>query len=284
MKRPWPTRMLPWSTRIRIKRPGLGPRLLVEKNASSGAARRDRGRLGADRARGVVHQLDVFGRDDRARVAVDLDLKFRRLQIDHLAAFAIDNRGIDRQEIDAGSEHRLLRGLGRRSLGGYGRTGQRDTQNQASHTHVELRAQQPVVKGPTHSTDSAVAAYLTPATAREARASTPETAPYHRGRMSVRDVVIVGAGPSGLASAIALKQLGLDYLVLEKGALVESIRRFPINMVFFTTPELMEIGGIPLTTPYDKPTRLEALQVLPKSLGRLSIAGDAARRGRVDRT
>jgi len=82
--------------------------------------------------------------------------------------------------------------------------------------------------------------------------------------MSVRDVIIVGAGPSGLAAAIAVKQLGLDYLVLEKGALVESIRRFPTNMVFFTTPELMEIGGIPLTTPYDKPTRLEALQYYRK--------------------
>ena len=82
--------------------------------------------------------------------------------------------------------------------------------------------------------------------------------------MSVRDVVIVGAGPSGLAAAIAVQQLGLDYLVLEKGALVESIRRFPTNMVFFTTPELMEIGGIPLTTPYDKPTRLEALQYYRK--------------------
>ena len=82
--------------------------------------------------------------------------------------------------------------------------------------------------------------------------------------MSLRDVIIVGAGPSGLAAAIALKQLALDYLVLEKGTLVESIRRFPVNMVFFTTPELMEIGGIPLTTPYDKPTRQEALQYYRK--------------------
>lgn len=82
--------------------------------------------------------------------------------------------------------------------------------------------------------------------------------------MSVRDVIIVGAGPSGLAAAIALKQAGVDYLVIEKGSLVESIRRFPVNMVFFTTPELMEIGGIPLTTPYDKPTRQEALQYYRK--------------------
>src|SRR5262245_6097170 len=82
--------------------------------------------------------------------------------------------------------------------------------------------------------------------------------------MSVREVIVVGAGSTGLAAAIALKQLGFDYLVLEKGALVESIRRFPTNMVFFTTPELMEIGGIPLTTPYDKPTRLEALQYYRK--------------------
>ena len=78
--------------------------------------------------------------------------------------------------------------------------------------------------------------------------------------MSVRDVVIVGAGPSGLATAIACRHFGLDYLVLEQGALVDAIVRFPINMVFFTTPELMEIGGIPLTTPYEKPTRLEALR------------------------
>jgi bacillithiol disulfide reductase len=77
--------------------------------------------------------------------------------------------------------------------------------------------------------------------------------------MSVRDVIIIGAGPSGLATAIAAKHFNLDYLVLEQGALVDAIVRFPINMVFFTTPELLEIGGLPLTTPYDKPTRAEAL-------------------------
>lgn len=89
--------------------------------------------------------------------------------------------------------------------------------------------------------------------------------------MSLREVVVVGAGPTGLATAIALKQLGIDYLVVEKGALVESIRRFPVNMVFFTTPELMEIGGIPLTTPYDKPTRLEALQYYRKICDRFQL-------------
>ena len=78
--------------------------------------------------------------------------------------------------------------------------------------------------------------------------------------MSVRDVLIVGAGPSGLATAIAAKQRGLDYLVVEKGVLVDAIFHFPTHMVFFTTPELLEIGGLPLITPFDKPTRLEALR------------------------
>ena len=78
--------------------------------------------------------------------------------------------------------------------------------------------------------------------------------------MSVRDILIIGAGPSGLATAIAAKQQGLDYLVIEKGVLVNSIFHFPTHMVYFTTPELLEIGGLPLITPYDKPTRLESLR------------------------
>jgi thioredoxin reductase (NADPH) len=78
--------------------------------------------------------------------------------------------------------------------------------------------------------------------------------------MSVRDLLIIGAGPSGLAAAIAAKQHDLDYQVLEKGVLVNSIYHFPPQMVFFTTPELLEIGEVPLVTPYEKPTRVEALR------------------------
>ena len=78
--------------------------------------------------------------------------------------------------------------------------------------------------------------------------------------MTVRDLIIVGAGPSGLATAIAAGQAGLDYTILEKGVLVNSIYQFPVHMSFFTTPELLEIGGLPLVTPYEKPTRIEALR------------------------
>src|ERR1700730_4250706 len=77
--------------------------------------------------------------------------------------------------------------------------------------------------------------------------------------MPVRDLIIVGAGPSGLSAAIASKQRSLDYQVIEQGVLVNSIYHFPPQMVFFTTPELLEIGGLPLVSPYDKPTRPEAL-------------------------
>ncbi len=78
--------------------------------------------------------------------------------------------------------------------------------------------------------------------------------------MQIRDVTIVGAGPAGLAAAIAAKRAGLDYAIIEKGVLVNSVFRFPLNMVFFTTPELLEIGGLPLVSPFEKPTRIEALR------------------------
>ena len=74
------------------------------------------------------------------------------------------------------------------------------------------------------------------------------------------DVLIVGAGPAGLAVAIAAGKAGLLSLIVEKGALVNSIAHFPVGMTFFTTPDLLEIGGLPFVTPYDKPTRGEALR------------------------
>ena len=78
--------------------------------------------------------------------------------------------------------------------------------------------------------------------------------------MVLRDVIVVGAGPAGLATAIAAAKSGLSCQVIEKGALVNSLLHYPTEMVFFTTPELMEIGGMPFVSPYDKPTRLEALR------------------------
>jgi thioredoxin reductase (NADPH) len=80
----------------------------------------------------------------------------------------------------------------------------------------------------------------------------------------VHDVIVIGAGPTGLACAIELSRAGYDYLVLEKGALVNSLSRFPTNMVYFTTPELLEIGNLPLVTAHEKPTRVEALKYYRK--------------------
>jgi len=70
----------------------------------------------------------------------------------------------------------------------------------------------------------------------------------------------VGAGPTGLACAIEAQKAGFKTLILDKGCLVNSIFHYPTNMVFFTTPELLEIGDIPFATSLVKPTRLEALE------------------------
>lgn len=74
------------------------------------------------------------------------------------------------------------------------------------------------------------------------------------------DVLIVGAGPTGLACAIEAQKAGMRAVVIEKGCLVNSIVNYPTNMVFFTTSELLEIGGIPFTCQAAKPNRLEAME------------------------
>jgi len=85
------------------------------------------------------------------------------------------------------------------------------------------------------------------------------------------DAVIVGAGPSGLAAAIEGKRYGLRYVVLEKGGITNSILHFPTQMIFFTTPELLEIGGIPLVSEREKPTRNEALKYYRKVVGAFQL-------------
>jgi thioredoxin reductase (NADPH) len=101
------------------------------------------------------------------------------------------------------------------------------------------------------------------------------------------DLVIVGAGPSGLATAIAAHQAGLRYEVLEKGVLANSIFNFPRHMTFFTNAELLEIGGMPFVSPYEKPTQNEGLKYyrrVVEILGLNVTLGDevtaVARRGR----
>jgi len=91
----------------------------------------------------------------------------------------------------------------------------------------------------------------------------PETLPRAQADQptdSQCDVLVVGAGPTGMACAIEAQKAGFKALIVDKGCLVNSIYHYPNNMVFFTTPELLEIGDIPFTTALAKPTRLEALE------------------------
>jgi thioredoxin reductase (NADPH) len=78
--------------------------------------------------------------------------------------------------------------------------------------------------------------------------------------MATYDVICIGAGPTGLACAIEARRAGMRPLVIDKGCLCNSIFHYPVNMVFFTTPELLEIGDLPLVCAAEKPTRIEALK------------------------
>jgi thioredoxin reductase (NADPH) len=90
----------------------------------------------------------------------------------------------------------------------------------------------------------------------EAAAGTSEIA----GTDEIFDLLVVGAGPTGLACAIEAQRAGFRVVVVDKGCVCNSLFHYPAHMTFFTTPELLEIGDIPFPSPNPKPTRNEALQ------------------------
>jgi thioredoxin reductase (NADPH) len=78
------------------------------------------------------------------------------------------------------------------------------------------------------------------------------------------DLLVIGAGPTGLACAIEAQRAGFSALLVDKGCLCNSLFHYPANMTFFTTPELLEIGNMPFSSPNQKPNRSEALEYYRK--------------------
>lgn len=89
--------------------------------------------------------------------------------------------------------------------------------------------------------------------------------------ISLYDVIIIGAGPCGLACGIEAKKQNLDYLIVDKGNITESIRRYPVNMLFFSTSENIEIGNIPFVSMGTRPTRSEALKYYRKVVNHFDL-------------
>ncbi len=80
----------------------------------------------------------------------------------------------------------------------------------------------------------------------------------------LHDILVIGAGPTGLACAIAAQNVGCNVVLVDKGCLTNSLFHYPANMTFFTTPELLEIGNMPFSSPNQKPSRSEALEYYRK--------------------
>src|ERR1700738_5224870 len=80
----------------------------------------------------------------------------------------------------------------------------------------------------------------------------------------VTDLLIIGAGPTGLACAIEAQRAGFSSVLVDKGCLCNSLFHYPAHMTFFTTPELLEIGNMPFSSPNQKPNRNEALEYYRK--------------------
>src|SRR6185437_11376050 len=80
----------------------------------------------------------------------------------------------------------------------------------------------------------------------------------------IYDLLVIGAGPTGMACAIEAQRAGFRAVMVDKGCLCNSLFHYPANMTFFTTPELLEIGDMPFSSPNQKPTRAEALEYYRK--------------------
>src|ERR1700759_1713845 len=78
------------------------------------------------------------------------------------------------------------------------------------------------------------------------------------------DLLVIGAGPTGMACAIEAQRAGFSAVLVDKGCLCNSLFHYPAHMTFFTTPELLEIGNMPFSSPNQKPTRSEALEYYRK--------------------
>ncbi|MBI4536022.1 MAG: YpdA family putative bacillithiol disulfide reductase [Ignavibacteriae bacterium] len=78
------------------------------------------------------------------------------------------------------------------------------------------------------------------------------------------EMIVIGAGPAGLSCAIEAKKAGLGAIVLDKGSALDSIRRFPTNVIWFSTPELLEIGDVPFVISMVRPTRVDVLNYYQK--------------------
>jgi len=85
------------------------------------------------------------------------------------------------------------------------------------------------------------------------------------------DVLVIGAGPTGLACALEAKRLGLSVVLIDKGCLCNSLFHYPAHMTFFTTPELLEIGEVPFPSQNQKPNRNEALEYYRKVAQRFEL-------------
>ena len=97
------------------------------------------------------------------------------------------------------------------------------------------------------------------------------TEPALVGSDNLYDLLVIGAGPTGMACAIEAQRAGFSALLVDKGCLCNSLYHYPAHMTFFTTPELLEIGDMPFSSPNQKPSRNEALEYYRKVAERYAL-------------